>query len=61
MGQKAERGSDEQGGLVRRIERRSIDYVPEDERHGKVCHRGPRDLACSPAVGARRDCCVSRA
>ncbi len=28
-------------GLGRQIERRSIDYVPEDERHGKVWHQGP--------------------
>ena len=26
---------------VTRIETRSIDYVPEDERHGKVSHQGP--------------------
>lgn len=32
---------EDQGGLGRRIERRSIDYVPEDERHGKVWHQGP--------------------
>jgi purine-cytosine permease-like protein len=24
-----------------RIETRSIDYVPENERHGKVSHQGP--------------------
>src|SRR5689334_15677637 len=24
-----------------RIEKRSIDYVPDDERHGKVSHQGP--------------------
>jgi purine-cytosine permease-like protein len=41
MEQKVEHGAGEQGGLVRRIERRSIDYVPEDERHGKVWHQGP--------------------
>jgi purine-cytosine permease-like protein len=39
--QKVEHGLEEQGGLTRRIERRSIDYVPEDERHGKVWHQGP--------------------
>jgi NCS1 family nucleobase:cation symporter-1 len=39
--QKVEHGAGDQGGLVRRIERRSIDYVPEDERHGKVWHQGP--------------------
>jgi purine-cytosine permease-like protein len=39
--QKVEHGAGEQGGLVRRIERRSIDYVPEGERHGKVWHQGP--------------------
>ena len=32
---------DEQEGLGRQIERRSIDYVPADERHGKVWHQGP--------------------
>jgi nucleobase:cation symporter-1, NCS1 family len=26
---------------VTRIETRSIDYIPEDERHGKVSHQGP--------------------
>ena len=26
---------------VARIEKRSIDYVPENERHGKVSHQGP--------------------
>jgi nucleobase:cation symporter-1, NCS1 family len=31
----------EREGLGRQIERRSIDYVPEDERHGKVWHQGP--------------------
>src|SRR5215213_9910886 len=41
MEQKVERGVEEQGGLRRGIERRSIDYVPEDERHGKVWHQGP--------------------
>jgi purine-cytosine permease-like protein len=34
-------GVDEREGLGRQIERRSIDYVPEDERHGKVWHQGP--------------------
>jgi hypothetical protein len=29
------------GGAVARIETRSIDYVPESERHGKVTHQGP--------------------
>lgn len=28
-------------GLGQSIERRSIDYVPHDERHGKVWHQGP--------------------
>ena len=28
-------------GPGRQIERRSIDYVPEDERHGEVWPRGP--------------------
>jgi NCS1 family nucleobase:cation symporter-1 len=41
MEQNVEHGAGEQDGLVRRIERRSIDYVPEDERHGKVWHQGP--------------------
>ena len=41
MEQKVEHGEEEQGGLTRGIERRSIDYVPEDERHGKVWHQGP--------------------
>src|SRR5829696_3776119 len=41
MEQKVEHGVEEQGGLRRGIERRSIDYVPEDERHGKVWHQGP--------------------
>src|SRR5215218_9226865 len=41
MEQKVEHGVEEQGGLKRGIERRSIDYVPEDERHGKVWHQGP--------------------
>ena len=27
-------------GLGRQIERRSIDYVPEAERHGKAWHKG---------------------
>ena len=31
----------ERKGMGRRIERRSIDYVPENERHGKVWHQGP--------------------
>ena len=34
-------GVDDREGLGRQIERRSIDYVPEDERHGKVWHQGP--------------------
>jgi hypothetical protein len=34
-------GVDEREGLGRQIERRSIDYVPEDERHGKVWQQGP--------------------
>jgi len=34
-------GVDEREGPGRQIERRSIDYVPEDERHGKVWHQGP--------------------
>lgn len=34
-------GVDEREGLGRQIERRSIDYVPEDERHGKAWHQGP--------------------
>jgi NCS1 family nucleobase:cation symporter-1 len=34
-------GTEEREGLGRRIESRSIDYVPEDERHGKVWHQGP--------------------
>src|SRR5215210_4655004 len=41
MEQKVEHGVEEQGGLRRGIERRSIDYVPENERHGKVWHQGP--------------------
>src|SRR5919112_2736087 len=41
MEQKVEHGVEEQGGLRRGIERRSIDYVPKDERHGKVWHQGP--------------------
>jgi NCS1 family nucleobase:cation symporter-1 len=41
MEQKVEHAVEEQGGLRRGIERRSIDYVPEDERHGKVWHQGP--------------------
>ena len=32
---------EEQSGLRGRIEQRSIDYVPEDERHGKIWHQGP--------------------
>jgi purine-cytosine permease-like protein len=28
-------------GLGRQIGRRSIDYLPEGERHGKVWHQGP--------------------
>jgi hypothetical protein len=31
-------GAGAREGLGRQIERRSIDYVPEDERHGKVWH-----------------------
>ena len=34
-------GMEEREGLGRQIERRSIDYVPEGERHGKVWHQGP--------------------
>lgn len=29
------------GPSVREIERRSIDWVPDDERHGKLWHQGP--------------------
>ncbi len=41
MAKEAERGVEKQGGLGLGIEQRSIDYVPEDERHGKVWHQGP--------------------
>jgi len=41
MEQEVKPGVEEQNGLRRGIERRSIDYVPEDERHGKVWHQGP--------------------
>lgn len=41
MAQDLERSAGEKSGLRRGIEQRSIDYVPEDERHGKVWHQGP--------------------
>jgi nucleobase:cation symporter-1, NCS1 family len=31
----------DQAPSIRRIETRSIDWVPEDERHGKLWHQGP--------------------
>jgi nucleobase:cation symporter-1, NCS1 family len=31
----------DQAPSMRRIEQRSIDWVPEDERHGKLWHQGP--------------------
>ena len=33
--------TDSAGGTSALIETRSIDYVPDDERHGKVGHQGP--------------------
>ena len=33
--------ADNGGGRTVMIESRSIDYVPDDERHGKVSHQGP--------------------
>jgi len=46
------------GGTLREIERRSIDFVPEDERHGRVSDQGPSRMrrtasgALLPALGS---------
>jgi hypothetical protein len=38
------------------LEVRSIDYVPLNERHGKIWHLGP--LSVSALLGERGDCDV---